>query len=363
MNNPLKLALAGVILLCTASCGTVKNDALDRLELVAKKYREMGSYEAFAAASRSLEPGLEARVQLRLGYASSKFTPPDSPVPMLQAIRMSGFDTVGADGKPVKNKRSFAGPGPHFSFDQVAWRVTSAKIVGTEELVAGRNPKKCDVIEATYEPTNQNIKEPVRYWIEPSSNTIWKFQFSERDPLSKSGDIFRWTITFDKWIENEPPPEWLVQSGSKFAGQESSALVGHAAPEISGLTTAGQPFQLSKLRGRVVVLDFWATWCGPCNEEMASLERLRNAFSPQDVEIWSITEDKPELAKRWLAERKRTLPGIFVERDSVFKKYSVESLPVVAVIDPEGNVAKQWIGLRTETDIKKVVEKILAGSR
>lgn len=103
----------------------------------------------------------------------------------------------------------------------------------------------------------------------------------------------------------------------------------------------------------------WATWCGHCAEEMAALERLKNSLAGQDVEVWGVTEDKPEAAERWMLERKRTLGVVLVDRGSTFKNYGVDSLPEVVVIDPQGNVAKDWVGLRTEKDVKQAIKATL----
>ena len=306
MPNHLKLALPGAILCCFFSLVQAVDGAIGRLEKVARKYQEIGSYEASATASRKVEPNLELRVQLDLAFASPRLTPPDFPLPLLPpVIRTSRAELTDAEGMPAKPGGPLAAPGSHLSFDQVAYRVTNAKLTGNETLEIGGQSRVCDVIEAIYELVNQNTGDPVRYWVEPSSNTIWKLQFSERNPVSKSEEIIRWTVTFDKWVENQPPPQWLIAATAKRAGQEHSRLVGHLAPEISGSTTSDAPFQLSKLRGKVVVMDFWATWCAPCSEEMAALERLRSALPRQDFEIFGITEDDPALARQWLRSEER----------------------------------------------------------
>jgi peroxiredoxin len=331
-------------------------DALRILESSAHKYGEIGSYESSAVARRPRGDGLTLQVGLKFAYASAAMTPPDLPVPMLpQVIQMGPFEVLDQHKSPTKYNYSFTGPGPAFSFDQVAWRVTSAKIMGSETV----NSHPCKIVEVQYEGTRRNPKgEPVRYWIDSETKTIWKMQFSEPDALSKNGDLARWTVVWDSWNEDHAPPAWLLDAGKSMAGAETTALIGHAAPEVDGRSLGGESFRLSKLKGAVVVLDFWATWCGPCVEEMASLEGLKASLPDRAVEFWSITEDNPEAVRRWLEERKRTLPTVTIPRDTAFRSYGVESLPQVAIIDRKGVVAHQWAGLKSEKDLRQAIELI-----
>lgn len=143
-----------------------------------------------------------------------------------------------------------------------------------------------------------------------------------------------------------------------LAGKERPALVGHQAPNVIGNSLTGKPFRLSKLNGDVVVLDFWATWCGPCAEEMASLERLQSTLAGEKVQIWGITESKSDDAKRWMVEHKRGLPTAVVSPETAFRAYHVDSLPQIVIIDRNGAVVNHWAGLKREADLRQVIEKL-----
>jgi peroxiredoxin len=321
---------------------------------------EIGSsYESSAIASRLVGDGLTFKVQLVFGYAGPSMTPATLRIPMIpQVTHMQFLGAFGKSGKSVDTHCSLTGPGPVFSFDEIASRVTDAKVLGTE--VIDRHP--CDVVEVQYEDATRNPNhEPTRYWIDQSTRIVWKMQFSERDVLSKTDEPVRWTVVWDSWTVNQPPPSWLLGAGKTLlAAKEKTTLAGKHAPKVSGRTINGSPFELSKLKGSVVVLDFWATWCGPCAEEMAALERLKASLSGKAVEIWSVTEDGPANVRRWLAERKRTLPTALIPRNTAFRSYRVDSLPQIAIIDQNGLVAHQWVGLKKEGDLRKEIETLLA---
>jgi peroxiredoxin len=319
-------------------------DATRLLEASARKYRDIGSYEASAIARRPLEGGASVQIRLRFAYASAKMTPPDLPVPMLPQV----LQASPPEFSEPRARFSVAPPVSGFAFDRMASRVAGARIEGAEDVQS----HPCKIVEVQYEGPRHG---PVRYWIDPATLRVWKMQFSEGDASQAP-----WTVVWDAWTEDHAPPAWLIDAGKRMAGQERSALVGHEAPTIVGQTLDGKEFRLSGLKGAVVVLDFWATWCAPCSEEMASLERLKASLAGKRVEIWSVTEDNPESARRWIAERQRTLPAVIVAPDTVFAAYRVENLPQIVIVDQNGIVARQWVGLSSESDLDRAIETLLA---
>ena len=80
---------------------------------------------------------------------------------------------------------------------------------------------------------------------------------------------------------------WFARSGVQ------PVAVGYPAPDFEVMDTRGRPVSLADYRGRVVLVNIWATWCAPCLEEMPSMQRLYEAFSPDDFEIAAISIDAP----------------------------------------------------------------------
>ena len=243
-------------------------------------------------------------------------------------------------------------PGPSVPFSEISWRIIQARIVGSENVQS----HSCDLVVVHYERDRRNQKgEPVRYWIDPQTDLIWKLQYSEVDPLSKTGQLARWTVIWDSWTENQPPPAWLIDMGKQEGAQERTSLIGQKAPEIVGKALSGELFRLSQLKGSVVVLDFWGTWCGPCSEQMSSLEKLNASLTGNHVEIWSVTQDKPDAAKRWIAERGHSISTAIVSKDTAFTSYGIDLLPQLVIVDRQGNVVRHWAGLKKENDIAQAI--------
>ena len=142
-------------------------------------------------------------------------------------------------------------------------------------------------------------------------------------------------------------------------GREEPKWVGQAVPEFSMKALDGRSVSLAALRGKVVVLNFWATWCGPCREEMPLLEELREELKPRGVEIWGVTDEPPHVARRWLAERKRTLPTLIDGGRKLFRHYAIESIPVLIVMRGDGKVSTYVVGLRGERDLRADIAKAM----
>jgi cytochrome c biogenesis protein CcmG/thiol:disulfide interchange protein DsbE len=141
------------------------------------------------------------------------------------------------------------------------------------------------------------------------------------------------------------------------------SVAGRPAPDFS-FTLNGQPERLSSLRGKVVVLNFWATWCPPCQDELPSLERLQARLAPLGGTVLGISVDEDEAAYRRFLERYHV--GFPTYRDPskrIPASYGTNMYPETYIIDPEGRIARKIIGAQdwTSPDILAYLQT-LAGT-
>ncbi len=119
-----------------------------------------------------------------------------------------------------------------------------------------------------------------------------------------------------------------------------------AAPfELKSLEGKSVPMQ--QFAGKLVVLNFWATWCGPCKEEMPAFERLRQKLDPERVSLLTVTTDlQREGIKHFLASLDVHLPVLFDEDQEVSRAYMVRALPTTVIISRQGMVVGRALGPR-----------------
>jgi len=288
-------------------------------------------------------------------YAAGEMLPADAPLPVLQIGTVGGRPVYrNSAGQEVKaNIGGFAVASfPFFSLDAIDKRVISVRALPDETLDAGGEPVPCAVVEALYEkrtPFDGGSGRPVRLWIEKNTSLLRQAVY-ERE--WRGGEWAQWTARVEKMTLDQPPPRWAVEKAAFAKGREEPKWIGQAAPDFRLKTLDGRTVTLASLRGKVVLLNFWATWCGPCREEMPLLEKLRDELKPQGVEIWGVTDEPPGLARRWLAERKRTLPALIDANRTLFRYYAIESIPVLIVIRGDGRISRYVAGLRGERDLR-----------
>lgn len=119
------------------------------------------------------------------------------------------------------------------------------------------------------------------------------------------------------------------------------------APEISVVSLAdGSATKLSALKGKVVLLNFWATWCPPCREEMPSMVKLNNAMNgkPFQMVAVSIDEGGKQDVESYLKESGHKLPVYLDPDGNASKQYGITGVPETFVIDKQGVIVKKVIG-------------------
>jgi len=119
----------------------------------------------------------------------------------------------------------------------------------------------------------------------------------------------------------------------------SSGLVGKEAPDFALKSTTGDNLRLSEYRGDVVMLNFWATWCGPCRQEMPLLDDLYNRYERVGFTLLGVNiDDDSQRAIDMMRELGVNFPVLFDARKDVSKLYDVNAMPVTVILDREGNV-------------------------
>ena len=120
---------------------------------------------------------------------------------------------------------------------------------------------------------------------------------------------------------------------------------GRNAPELARTDLAGKPVDLKDLRGRVVLVNFWATWCDPCREEMPSIERLRSKMAGRPFEVVTVNYgEAPERIREFIQRHRITLP-VWLDPDKrSAADWSAGGLPMTFLVDAEGRLRYSAFG-------------------
>jgi peroxiredoxin len=138
-----------------------------------------------------------------------------------------------------------------------------------------------------------------------------------------------------------------------------------AAPEFSLKDASGQTVHLSDYRGKVVLLDFWATWCGPCKVEIPWFMEFEKQFKDQGFAVLGVSMDEDGWAaiKPYVNERKMNY-RVLLGDDKVSTSYGgVDSLPTTLLIDREGNIASVHEGIAQKEEFKNAIVQLLDAPR
>ena len=136
-------------------------------------------------------------------------------------------------------------------------------------------------------------------------------------------------------------------------------LVGGPAPEITLKDLQGQEMRLSDLRGKIVLLNFWATWCRPCKEEMPAMQASYDKLRGQGLVVLAVNElEDTEKFIEHVRKHGHTFPVVMDHDNVVANRYGVVGLPASFLVDRQGIVREQIMGsLLTEERIAELVRQ------
>ena len=143
--------------------------------------------------------------------------------------------------------------------------------------------------------------------------------------------------------------------------KEKSGLlqVGDMAPDFALTDLNGERHQLSDYKGQGVFVNFWGTWCKPCEKEFPLMEKQYQVYKDQGVQILAVNIAQSDYEVEQYAERKKlTFPIVIDKNKSVMDAYNIRPLPTTILVNPDGEIVKIITGEMSEEDIKSYMEQI-----
>ena len=174
-------------------------------------------------------------------------------------------------------------------------------------------------------------------------------------------------FTGDDFVFIPPPGAEKVDSlfGRGGGGQEQHSLVGEQAPSFSAKDLNGQTVELDQFAGQdVVILDFWATWCGPCVDALPIIARVAEKFQDKHVVFYAVNQgESSETIREFLTGESLDVQVLLDQEGAIGNLFQVSGIPQTVIIDTKGRVQVVHVGFggNLEQQFTKELEDILAG--
>lgn len=163
---------------------------------------------------------------------------------------------------------------------------------------------------------------------------------------------------FENLSKNAKGNSFGVVIATKLTAIESTKI-GNPAPAISGATVSGDDFSLEQLKGKVVLLDFWGTWCGPCMDGMPNLKMLNKKYK-DELRIVGIASDREEAWRAGIKTHELDWIHLLDSKgDIALNNYNITGYPTKFILDRDGIIVFKEIGENEDSEMEKVLQELL----
>jgi thiol-disulfide isomerase/thioredoxin/outer membrane lipoprotein-sorting protein len=152
-------------------------------------------------------------------------------------------------------------------------------------------------------------------------------------------------------FEFQPPPGSKEIAILMLPSEGNVSLVGKTEVDFTLKTLDGTAVHLADLRGKVVLLDFWASWCPPCRHELPAIEAISKKYADRNVAVFGVDDEEVATAKHFLEKNHPDLVTLYDGGGKVHHIYGCRSIPTVLVINPEGKIVAHFVGGRPENEL------------
>jgi len=133
---------------------------------------------------------------------------------------------------------------------------------------------------------------------------------------------------------------------------------GQPAPRFRAKTTTGDQFNNASVKGKVVLFEFWTTWCKYCEEDAATVDTVAKEFSDKGLVVLAVDVLEPDQkVKKYLAEHPRSVPIVLTKDTNLAAMYNAQVYPIYVVVDRDGNIAAEQRGAAGERGLRKLLKR------
>ncbi|MGH7724941.1 MAG: redoxin domain-containing protein [Candidatus Eiseniibacteriota bacterium] len=153
-------------------------------------------------------------------------------------------------------------------------------------------------------------------------------------------------------------PVAQIGAGGAVAAAGDGKWSGKAAVDFTLPDLAGKSHKLSAQKGKVVLVNFWATWCGPCRREMPEIQKLYDEFKGKGLSVYGVNcSESTAKAKNYVTNNKYTFPILLDTSGAVQEQYGVEGIPTVLIVDRAGTVSAHYVGAQSGATLRAGLKK------
>jgi thiol-disulfide isomerase/thioredoxin/outer membrane lipoprotein-sorting protein len=240
-------------------------------------------------------------------------------------------------------------------------------------LILDGEPRECIVVAVTYEPNpTVNVTAlPTTFWIDKTTRLILRQRsLLKADSPEYGGKVEQEeTIVISRatlspvlpdslWEFHPPANARLVPEFRADRDAMPNAFTGKPAIDFTLNDLKGRPHSLKNFRGKTVLLDFWATWCGPCRITMPQVAKIHQQYKARGVEVMSINVgETAEKAGAYMTKNGYAFTTLLDQDREVSTRYQVNGIPTLVIINKKGEVSDYLVGARDEAALKAALTK------
>jgi len=223
---------------------------------------------------------------------------------------------------------------------------------------------KQDFSMKLYQANDDNYRAYMRYYVEhyADRNSV----MTVIESLNPATDATLIDAALDKVEKLSPVSKTLVENYRKAQAvkreREERMKVGNPAPQFTCLSPKGKKISPADFKGKVLLIDFWASWCGPCRAETPNLKKVYEEMKGKDVEFLSVSIDENlDAWKKAMKEDGASWPQACTEDvgKGVMELYQFSGIPFILVIDKNGNIYRKSV--RGEENLRNAINDALSG--